>query len=770
MCLRRAPLSRKKFAGSGVRHLKLVVKDNKTTMTAAPTKVKEITLTFSKAVADTAAAKITVKKGNVTPTYSSAKWADDAKSVVLAMDSKLTAGTYDVTVSGIEAADLTASIAVENQRLDKFVLISNELVADYKDPSKATISFKAVDQYGERISCTDVNVNVTLGDTKGKYQVPSNKDTTVEVTNINSVLRIAGQSGKITIVDSNSGKSLVEDITYQPAAKATKVEVVGIYDKSGKKVETLTAGKSISGYKVAFKFYDQYAKEQNPVAMSADAAALKDIQCTVVGGTTTVTGASILSKAPLGGTEYAVCELAAPGNIKAGSFQITVVNTKHGLLDTFSYIVENATVIKEFSVSQDSDVYAGESAELSYTAIDTNGNEVKDYNVLKQAFEVENSMPASVTLKKQADGSAKMMYKYEGNIPNATTGGTMSVNEVLTFQLYKNEIYTVVKNATVRVNQARDLWEVTGVNKATAGVAGTKLTFKAEDFKIIDQYGNTLTKTQINDRIKAGNVISFGAITGAAWTLSGATTGLTTATDEFIAEVGSDTVKIPVNVKSQNKNDEGIVLALSCKDADKATDFEIKWNNGVNHFYAENNVAIDKSKFEVYGKVDGQSIKIPAENYEITGVTGNAALGKASEKGEKTVDGTVTVSVSTKNDNKYVTTSITGNFTCSNKASAINSIKANSADLAAGSKLDVAGMAKGFDFKDQYGKTINASDLSSYSVTASVVVLSAVTGSAIGVKYDGTNKCEVVDATVGDVLFITMTKGDLTATREVTLK
>ena len=130
----------------------------------------------------------------------------------------------------------------------------------------------------------------------------------------------------------------------------------------------------------------------------------------------------------------------------------------------------------------------------------------------------------------------------------------------------------------------------------------------------------------------------------------------------------------------------------------------------------------------------------------------------------------MTVSVSTKNDNKYVTTSITGNFTCSNKASAINSIKANSADLAAGSKLDVAGMAKGFDFKDQYGKTINASDLSSYSVTASVVVLSAVTGSAIGVKYDGTNKCEVVDATVGDVLFITMTKGDLTATREVTLK
>lgn len=75
---------------------KVNVIEDKYTMTAEATAVKEITLTFNKAVEDTTAAKIVVKKGNSTPTFT-ATWADDKKSVALAMDSKLTKGTYDVT-------------------------------------------------------------------------------------------------------------------------------------------------------------------------------------------------------------------------------------------------------------------------------------------------------------------------------------------------------------------------------------------------------------------------------------------------------------------------------------------------------------------------------------------------------------------------------------------------------------------------------------------------------------------------------------------------
>ena len=740
---------------------KLVVKDNKTTMTAAATKVKEITLTFDKAVKDTAAVTIALKKGNSTPTFT-AKWADDAKSVVLAMDSRLTAGTYDVTVSGINAEALTASIPVENQKLAAFKLATNYLIAKYDSVSEATIAFKAVDQYGERVSGVDANVTVTLGSAGSTpYATYTNKDTTVTVTGIPTVLAVAGQTGKITIVDSKTGVSLVEDITYQPASKAVKAEAVGLYDANNKKVESVTAGTNTNGYKVAFKFTDQY-----DLAMSADA--VKDIQASVIAGTTGVAAKNSnnqLEKVTIGGTDYMACTLK-DGKFAAGTFQITLVNTKYGLLGTTSYDVAPGTVIKSFSVSADSDVFEGEDAELSYTAIDADGKEVKDYNTLKAALVDSEGMDATkLSLKKQADGSAKLVYKPVALSASAKNPSyTGFTTDVLTFQLYKGTVNTVVVNATVRVNQARVFWEVVGVDtsKTIAGVSGTALTYKAENLKIADQYGNTLTGAKINSLIKSANKVSVAAIENKNnWAV---TSGALTGKDDVFGAVVGTTGAVKFKVQSAvNTKDAGFEMTLSNVDAKKAADFAIEWKNGSTFDISTASKTLVKGvDFKVSGTVDGKKVEIPTDQYEILDGASISKVDRDNGKNIVTKEGTLKVVVT---DSEHKANIITATYTYSNDYAKITKIavKGTKTKLVSSAAMNLSAIVDAaFEVKDQYGVVVTSYPT---SLVADVVVI----GGEANVDYNGTGKV-VITTKAGKELTevsVTLTCGDLTATTTI---
>ena len=198
-------------------------------MTAAATAVKEITLTFNKAVKDTTAAKITVKKANSAPTFT-VKWAEDAKTATLAMDSKLTKGTYDITVSGVEKEDLTASVTVEDQKLTAFEFVSTNLVADPKLATSASIYFRAVDQYGKNIAGVNPTVTTSFGGTATAGTTKTTENTKISVTNMSATLCVLGTKGTITVVDNKTGVNKTVDVVYSAPAKASKVEVVSLYN------------------------------------------------------------------------------------------------------------------------------------------------------------------------------------------------------------------------------------------------------------------------------------------------------------------------------------------------------------------------------------------------------------------------------------------------------------------------------------------------------------------------------------------------------------
>ena len=744
----------------------------KTTMTAAATAVKEITLTFSKAVADTTAAKIAVKKGNATPTFT-ATWAEDAKSVKLAMDSKLTKGTYDVTVSGVDKDDLTASIAVEDQKLTAFELISTNLVAVDGCATKGSIYFRAVDQYGNNVAGVDPTVTTSFGgEAKPKNATKATENTKIEVTGMSTALAILGTKGTITIVDNKTGVNLTSDITYSAPAKASKVEVVGIYRKdTKKKVENFKAYDNATNFAIALKFTDQYDAEM----AWDDATFATSLDFSLAAGTTSATEADPSSSITVDDKTYYAYELG--GTLKAGTIQITVVNKKLGLLDNLKFDVAPGTVIKSFSVSADNDIFAGEKATLSYVAVDADGKEVTDYDVLDKAFKntsgTREGLAGDVTLEKQKDGSAKLCYKKSAEVTNTDSTTYRGYDSAtLTFQLYPGTTNVVVVNTPIRINQKRVFWEVTGVNsdKAVAGVSGTALTFKASDLKIGDQYGNTLSKDEINDLISTTNTVTMAAIKNDFnWSIVVTEPAVKATTFGAIVSGAGVGASAKIKIKSKvNTKDTGYELLLSEEDAEKASSFEIKWKDSVSTFYTSASAITAgalEGKFDVVGKVGGKTVTIPTSNWKITAITGGDCLGNPSDVGKekKTVEGTVTVTVSTTNDdNKYVSTDVTSTFTSSNVAPALASIKADKdVNVSTEAALNVAGLAAGFELKDQYGRKIDST-----GVAATVVVLSGDGA----VQYNGSTECVVTGAKLGDTLNITLTKGDLTANRELELK
>lgn len=746
----------------------------KTTMTAAATAVKEITLTFSKAVADTAAAKVAVKKGNATPTFT-VKWADDAKSATLAMDSKMSAGTFDITVSGVEKEDLTASVTVEDQKLTSFELVSANLVANAVPVSYGSVKFKALDQYGKPMRADNVTVTSSFGKTgtyssSGAFTAATNYQMNVKdsepaeaVFEITSALAVLGQKGTITIV-SNNGVSLTSEVTLVEAAQAAKVENLGLYNTNKGKFMDMTAGDKATDYVIALKFTDQYDS-------AIKASAVANIEATLSAGTTSIKVGSLTSDVmKINDEDVYVLKLdhtSGATEVKAGTMQVTVVNTRRSLLDTLSFTVLPGTVIKSFSVSADDDIYGTEEATLSYTAIDADGKEVTSYDVLNKAMTFTPDGGSVLAFKKQKDGSAKLVYTpVEVANPDEKTCKAYD-NRVLTFTLYSGQANTLVINKSVKVNQSRKIWEITGLDSKApvATVTGVAIYLKPTQFKMADQYGNTLTKDQIKATWANDSIV---ATTDSSWTVA-ERTGYDT--NFAITPVTGDSVKIKFAAKKLGDyQDDGYTVTFTVVDAAKATDFVIEWADGLNVF-SVSDAALTLNKgdeFEVYGKVAGKKVLIPdAQVVVISGSTQDQVKVDPT-KDRITKEGTLKLAV---DDADHNTNIIEATYTYSNAKPELAKIKTKDtitnvtgASATAITISDIVDAA--FDLTDQYGDPIDPPT----GLVANITI-SGVNGKGV-VKYNDSNQACVYENEKEEnikEITVVLTCGELTAKATITV-
>lgn len=119
---------------------------------AKATGVKTVTVKFNREV-DTAKASLALKKGTAS-VATDVKWADDKKSAVLTLtNSKINAGAYSVTLSGLAAETVDKAVAefsAEDEKLTKIEFLNPSDTIAYS--KNVMIKLAATNQYGEAAS------------------------------------------------------------------------------------------------------------------------------------------------------------------------------------------------------------------------------------------------------------------------------------------------------------------------------------------------------------------------------------------------------------------------------------------------------------------------------------------------------------------------------------------------------------------------------------------------------------------------------------------
>ena len=497
-------------------------------MTAAATKVKEITVTFNKAVDKTTALALT--KGTAKPAVSETVWNEAGTEAVIKTAGKLTKGTYTVSATVGEDA-LTADAVVEkDETLTSFALVGNTLKAkDSVHTTTASIEYQALNQYEEPMNCSTTNVTIAPGTMASTGQVAptASKNGVAVVEDIPTLYTIAGSEFNVVIVDTTSGVTLNTKAVYGASAKAAKVESVGLYNTAKGKIMDMTAGDKIANYVALFKVTDQYG-DPYKVKQADVTGTTPMISAVAASGVTNVKVGTFAAADPVQSVddvEYFAIPFAQVGSSNtavAGDFSLTIVNSNLGIIGTPSYTVSDSTLIASIDISADA-IYAGQDNTMTYSVTDVKGNAVTSYDVLK-GIDFGGSAAGSDhgTLKwsRNADGTAKLTYTATGissGLKSSIETFTAKANPV-TSSVYLVKTFTFTKLAQ------RKAVAVVGVasNVATStDVQNKNITLKMENLLIEDQYGNVFTATEL----KANKLVSNSSIYISGAAVATTTTG-----------------------------------------------------------------------------------------------------------------------------------------------------------------------------------------------------------------------------------------------------
>ena len=803
---------------------KVNVIDDKLTMTAAATKVKQITVNFNKVV-DTTTTKLVVKKGAATPTVASTTFAADAKSAQIAMGTKLTAGTYTVEAT-VGEETLTADVVVEDEKLTKYELVSPNLVADATSTTTATIYYKALNQYDEMMVCDQPTVTCTFGKAEGADvgMASADKSGKIIVRDINPALTIPGTVGTIVLVDSKNGVNLQTSVTYQSKAFAASATVYGIYSKkTGKLIDgNLATGAKISDYAILMSVKDQYDGEMNPEA-------IKDSGVKV-----TFTAAPILTDLTLdvenmdddskftevsyeGASAFLVPLKSKDGNnnIKgAGTLSITMVSGGKGVIASPSFTIDEAKIIKTLSVAPASTLYAGVDNKLVVEAYDAAGNAITKYDDLNAAKLVAKSQAntsngsasqETLTLKKNTDGTGTLYF----NPKNLDTwGGNDNKKEstIATIVFTANSATStdyLVKTINVTYYEKPMTVAVAGKGEKTITACAVSSSLKLDLKTLVyeDQYGNAVkvgdkpaepATDQVSIYISKNDVFNGASerlvtgasdITGNNLVLNADKKGDATLYFRYGAEASAEKydVKIPISatlVDDMVASDLKLVVnngnAINASSAVNIVKYNLTETTGD----AQNHEVDDENAYVyVTGVVNGKTVVLPSSQYTV--ITNKIdALGAYDAKNNaKTETKTVTVVV----DSASGAQTLTADVTVSNLNSAITTLKESATgavEVYNGGKstaVTASDLIKAVKILDQYGNVMDGTENAknfTYSITQTGEIIKEGTDkNEIKVTHPSTQEISIElptdDKTYTADVTITTKDGKITFTKSI---
>lgn len=709
---------------------------------------KKLEVTFNSKV-DVDAAKITIKKGTSNLGVSKVTFADDGKSAVVELNSKLTAGTYTANVAGLTDEALTAETEVENEKVAGVELTSDKALIT--DTDKVAIGYKVVNQYGENITSSAAMYSIVPTATNG-YSVTSTADGTVALTKSGAK---SGDTFTLTLIDSNSAMSVSKTVTVSDKAATSSVEFAGVYNAKGLALNEDNKSEAF--------FLTINAKDQYGTAVTSAAQLEEDL-------IVTVSNPSVLDvkdgSDTAGVQEFTTYEdkdknkftAIALDPKAAGESIITVVSKSNGVAVSYKVTVDAGLKLDTVSLGAPNGLVAGKDTVLVPLAVtDNKGNEVTDATKVdgKLVFGGSGYTGAKVVNK---DGSLFVQF-----VANATE--TRS-SIVLTVQSQTNKYDTEV----ITVNPTATAKAIIGLKSdvTTSVYAGETLELATKNFVVQDQYGREMdtasddftavitasdsadkTTLSVEDgtlNVKAGEVKGTEAVTFAITGVDGSSTDVT-----FRVVDRSEFVKYEV------------------------ADFTNLYANSIDAFAdgADDDYTQD---VVVYGITsDGQKVELPFDEYSVYESSSYVKYedgvldGLKDDDDTKTYEGTVNVVVTI----NATGDEITKQLTVSEAAPAVEKVeyKVDSKAVTAidfdSDTFNSGSLTDGIVVTDTYG-VVNAGLATVSRLTFSNV--KEKEGSDVTISANGTSSASVSNLDTGDTFDVTFYVGGKAVKLAVTVE
>lgn len=457
---------------------------------------KKLEVKFSKAVADTSKASVSLKKGSNQVNHK-LTWAEDKKSVVIETTTKLTKGEYTVSVSGVEEKALESKVAVEDEKVAKLAFTSDKAPYDRalaEDPDNSNdnqailFTLKAYNQYNEDITdTTSLSVSASKGQVtsvdskKGLYRVYSPIGYTLNEPVI------------INAVHAASGTYATQTYTVSLKSAVADISITKLVAKDGKTLNT-TANPDDFWFEVEAK--DQYgnpvkaADIGKDVIVSISNPSAAGFKTRTVNGVTYADfeekdGKSILKL--VAGTNANDPNTSATENFGKGTHNIYIISKSSGKQTSLSFEVVDVAVVDTLSISSPDFAVKGEKFELPFTAVDQFGKELTSADALNAGM-----LSLSVSGAGLSSSNIRFEQDYVNNKARLVIDATNATLKDQSETVFVTGVTKTGKTASLSFTIQAEKKPVT-----ILGVADTKkalavnatTTIEWDDIQIEDQYG-----------------------------------------------------------------------------------------------------------------------------------------------------------------------------------------------------------------------------------------------------------------------------------------
>lgn len=459
------------------------------TVAAKATSAKTIEVAFNKPVNKD---QVTFEVTNSVGTAVSAtvkEWSEDNTTATLETAINLLAGTYTITVKGAAAQDLTASLAVEDEKVAGIQILSDTAPAIMNENGtvKAVrVSYRVVNQYGQDITRTQsINWSTSFGNNYNDN--PSEGVLEINLPDPNYIYRVGSEFTVTGFILGTANLSVNATLKIGEEARVHTVEVEGLYHPSNKTLEIDMD--SYSDFALLINVKDQYGnpikdleqlkKQLNVFSSNPYLVDVRDKDEQYPGFTNTA-GAN--------GNQVGIqlYKNFENNNMNLGGTSTITLTPVYYSNQSVQYNLEvsKAAEVVSITLGQPSGVVAAGDVEalIPVTALDQNGKEVTKVDTMN------SNLGASIqaTVAKEApefiEKDGKLYIKY---VPDTNYVGPVMITTILKTNGKMTQLQLNVRDAKVPA-------AVSAMTSIDTTLAGVNNEIKHNSFTVLDQYGTAM--------------------------------------------------------------------------------------------------------------------------------------------------------------------------------------------------------------------------------------------------------------------------------------